>query len=252
MITTRFPILALALAGVAGCGSETHVEIVASLEPAGPLRGLEVVALPYDPRPLLDSLAALSPTPRPDFSALEAELRAFRRPEYDEDDLAVQAWTAVRDSVRRLSDSLRGVDHRSGGYAAAYDRFRRLYERFLQKTAARDAQVREITGEVRELAIRASHAADSLRAWERQAYGGLDSAAGLAAGRTGREPVTGRTDDVGRLTMTLPRGQWWLVSAVPHPENPFLEYRWQASTVAAGLGFRLPLSEANAATVWRH
>jgi hypothetical protein len=243
--------IVLTAAGVA-CGHETHVEIVASLQPGVPLEGLEVVALPYDPQRLLDSLTALAPTPRPDFSALETELLRFRRPEYDEDDAAVQAWAAVRDSVRRLSDSLSGVDRRSAGYAAAYDRFRRMYERFLQKTAARDAGVRELTAEVRDLAIRAGQAADSLRGWEREAYAGADSAAARAAARAARDPRTERTDSAGQVRLALDPGPWWLEARAPHPDNPFVEYQWRIAIVTAGLPFRVPLNPPTAAAVWRH
>jgi hypothetical protein len=217
-----------------------------------PLEGLEVVALPYDPERLLDSLAALALTPRPDFSALEAELLAFKRPEYREDDLAVQAWAAVRDTVRRLSDSLSGVDRRSPGYAAAYDRFRRLYERFLQKTAARDAGVRDLTAEVRDLAVRAGRAADSLRAWEREAWAPADSAATLTQAATGRAAVWGTVDSTGHLAFTLPSGDWWLQALVPHPENPFVEYTWNVPMTSAGLPFRLPLAGVNSRLRWRH
>jgi hypothetical protein len=240
------------VAGAAGCGGDTRVEIVASLGPGEPLEGLEVVALPYDPERLLDSLAALASTPRPDFSALEAELLAFERPEYREDDVAVQAWAAVRDSVRRLSDSLSGVDRRSTGYAAAYDRFRRLYERFLQKTAARDAGVRDLTAEVRDLAVRAGRAADSLRAWEREAWASADSAATLAQAATGRAAVWGAVDSAGRLPLALPSGDWWIQALVPHPENPFVEYAWNVPMTVAGLPFRLPLGGVNSRPRWRH
>jgi hypothetical protein len=241
-----------AIVGAGACGGDTRVEIVVSLEPGVPLEGLEVVALPYDHERLLDSLAALAPTPRPEFPALEVQLLAFKRPEYREDDAAVRAWSAVRDSLRQLSDSLTGIDRRSPGYAAAYDRFRRLYERFLEKTAARDAGVRELTAEVRDLAVRAGRAADSLRGWEQEAYAGADSAARLAQAATGRPAVWGASDSAGRVSLTLGRGAWWLHTQVPHPENPFLEYRWRTAVVAAGLPFRVPFSRLNAVPAWRH
>jgi hypothetical protein len=238
--------------GATGCGGDTRVEIVASLEPGVPLEGLEVVALPYDPERLLDSLAALAPTPRPDFSALEAELLAFKRPEYREDDAAVQAWAAVRDSVRRLSDSLGGVDRRSPGYAAAYDRFRRLYERFLQKTAARDVGVRELTADVRDLAVRVGRAADSVRAWEQAAYALADSAAILAQAATGRAARWAALDSTGRARLTLPGGPWWLGANLRHPDNPFLEYRWLVPLRTAGFPLRIPLNQPTRRIVWRH
>lgn len=245
-------LVAGALVVGAACGRDATVEIVAALEPGVPLEGLEIVALPYDPERLLDSLAALAPTPRPDFSALEAELLAFQRPTYAEDDIQVQAWAAVRDSVRRLADSLRAVDRASPGYRAAYDRFRRLYERFLQKTTARDAGVRDLTAEVRDLAIRAGRAADSLRGWEREAYAAADSAAMLAQAKLERAAVWGVTDSTGRVSLTLRPGSWWLAALFPHQENPFVEHRWLVPLTARGFAFRIPLNGRTGRTRWRH
>jgi hypothetical protein len=244
----------LALIGslVAGCGGDTRIEILALNEHGTPLEELEIVALPYDSDRLLDSLEALAPNPRPDYSALEAELLAFRRPSYQEDDAAVYAWAAVRDSVNRLSDSLRRLDRRSAGYGAAYERFRRLYERFLQRTAARDAQVRELTGEVRDLAIRAGRAADSLRTWEREAWAMVDSAAELTQAATGRAAVWGATDADGRLALTLPPGDWWLQALLPHEENPFVERAWNVPLTTQGFPYRVPLGPNRAKTRWRH
>jgi hypothetical protein len=242
----------LTAASLGGCGRETHVEIIATGEQGLPLEGLEIVALPYDPERLLDSLANLAPAPAPDYAALEAELLAFRRPSYQEDDAATRAWAAVRDSVDRLSDSLRGVDRRSPGYAAAYERFRRLYERFLQRTAARDAQVRELTGEVRDIALRAGRAADSLRAWEQDVYAATDSVAELAQAATGRAAVWGATDTAGRLSLALPPGRWWLQALKAHDENPFVEWAWNVPLTAAGFPFRLPFPPERARARWRH
>lgn len=246
------PVLFAGVLVAGACGRPTHVEIVAALEADSPLAGLEVVAWPYDPARLHDSLAALAPYRRPDFSALEAELRAFTRPELAEDDEAARTWAAVRDSARRLSDSLFAADRAAPGYRAAYERFRALYERFRQRTAARDAGERELTAEARDLALRAGRAADSLRAWEQLAYADLDGAATRAAAAVGREAVSGRTDEAGRLSVTLPAGSWWLEASVSHPDNPFLEYRWRVPVVTAGLPFRVGLVGSLAGTSWRH
>jgi hypothetical protein len=246
------PVLLAGVLAVGACGRPTLVEVVASLGPGQPLAGLEVVAWPYDPQRLLDSLASLAPGPRPDFTELETELRAFRRPEFAEDDERTQAWAAVRDSVRRLSDSLSALDRRAPGYAAAYDRFRRLYERFQQHTAARDAGVRELTTEVRALGLRAGRAADSLRGWERVAFVGHDSAAALALANARRPVVIAVTDVHGNAALTLPAGAWWMEAHVPHPENPFIEYRWLIPAVTAGLPFRVGMLMARANPTWRH
>ncbi len=225
------------------------VQVTVDAEPA---RGVEVLALPYDPRIILDSLAAAAPSPRPDFSGLEAELRIFRRPPIAEEGPEAVVWEATRDSVERLADSLRAVDRRSPGYAAAYQGFRRLYTRLVERAAVRDAARRELTADVRSLAQRAGFAADSLRRWESEAFAGFDSAAALAVAASGREPVTATTDAAGWAAMELGGGAWWLVVRLRHPENIFLEHVWTVPVTISGFPLRVPLTTGNADTHWRH
>jgi hypothetical protein len=244
---------ALLGAGALACsGRAVPVDVRASLGDSAPLAEVEIVALPYDPERLLDSLAAAYPVPRPDFSALEAELREFRRPAVVEEDGAVRALEATRDSVRRLADSLRRVDRRAPGYAAAYGRFRQLYRRLMERSGARDVALRSLTADVRNLAERAGRAADSLRAWEREAYAGFDSVAAGAEAAAGRSGVSAHTGGDGWGRLRLPPGAWYLVLAVPDPENAFLEYAWDVSVTVAGFPIRVPLGEDNARRRWRH
>lgn len=237
-----------------GCAERAvPIDVHAALSDSEPLVGVEITALPYDPERLLDSLAAADSTPRPDFSALESELLAFHRPPAPAtDDETDRAWRATQDTVRRLADSLRRADRRSPGYAAAYGRFRQLYRRLVERAGARDASLRELTADVRSLAERAGRAADSLRAWERGAYAGFDSAAALAVRASGRVTLAVETDADGWARFELPSGDWWLVLRSPHPENPFTEYRWDAPLTVSGFPIRVPLTLHNARPAWRH
>jgi hypothetical protein len=237
-----------------GCAERAvPIDVHAALSDSEPLVGVEITALPYDPERLLDSLAAADSTPRPDVSALEAELLAFRRPPAPAtDDETDRAWRATQDTVRRLADSLRRVDRRAPGYAAAYGRFRQLYRRLVERAGARDASLRELTGDVRSLAERAGRAADSLRAWERGAYAGFDTAAARAIRASGRTPLAAETDADGWARFELPSGDWWLVLRRPHAENPFLEYAWNLPVTMAGFPFRVPITAGNATLRWRH
>jgi hypothetical protein len=245
--------VALLGAGVLACSGRTvPVDVRATLPDSEPLVGVTITALPYDPQRLLDSLAAADTVPKPDFSALEAELLAFERPAPPADDSNSLAWQATRDSVRRLADSLRGVDRRAAGYGAAYARFRRLYGRLMERSGARDAALRALTADVRDLAERAGRAADSLRRWERGAYAGLDSAAARAVGASGRVPQAAETDAEGWARFDLPSGDWWLVLRLDHPENPFEEYRWDVPATVSGFPIRIPLTRDNARSAWRH
>jgi len=238
------------LAGV-GCRDAQRVEISAGVN-GTPLAGASVTIAPYNPRHLLDSLAALSATPQPTFPGLDSALRAFS-PGADSGGASPdQAWQATRDSTLALSDSLRGRTPRSPGYRDAYQRFRALYERLAQRSARRDAAYRQRTAGARDLADRAARAADSLRAWEKTAYEEYPAAAESALARRGRSVRTVVTDSSGHADVELPRGDWWLVLRVPDPENPFLEYRWHVGVRVTPFPVRVPLLPLDAEHVWRH
>jgi len=229
----------------------TPIAIRATLDGV-PLVGLEITAYPFDPERLLDSLAGAYGEPKPDFSALEAELLAFVPPAPAPDDTDDMAWHATRDSVAALADSLNRVDRRSQGYRDAYRRFRQLYGRLVQRSGAREAARRDDLDPLRDLARRAGRAADSLRSWERAAYAGFDGAAATLITAGSRRPVTGTTAPDGWVALDLPRGSWWIEARLGHPENPFAEYVWRVPVVSAGLPFRVGLSAANAHLEWRH
>jgi hypothetical protein len=251
--TTSQPLLLALAAGAVGACGGAPVPVEARVTVAGlPVAGLEVTALPYDPIRLLDSLATAHDVPLPEFEALERELLSFTAEPAARDDSIDLGVRATRDSAAALADSLRAVDRRSRGYAEAYQRFRRLYGRLIQRAAGREAARRGVRDPLRALALRAGRAADSLRAWEQDAYAGLDAAVALEEDRAGRGPVAGVTDATGRVTLMLPPGRWWLDARLEDERNPFAEHRWLVPVVTAGLPFRVPLSEATATTVWRH
>lgn len=233
-------------------GEPVPVGVEVTLAGGAPAAGVEVVAFPYDPAALLDSLEARHAEPRPEFPGLEDELRGFAAPAPPPPGPADTAWQATRDSVTALSDSLQRADRRAPAYRDAYRRFRALYGRLVTRSAEREAARRETLGPVRELATRAARAADALRAWERAAYAGLDSAAAVAVAAAGRAPVAAVTDGDGRAVLPLRPGRWWLSALVPHPENPFLEYRWSVPVVSGPFPVNVPLTAPLAHLVWRH
>lgn len=227
------------------------IRILTPLPPAP--AGAEVVALPFDPGALLDSLALAAATPPPAFPALEAELKAFRAPPPADLGESGARWAATRDTLTGLADSLRTLDRRTPGYRAAYGRFRALYQRLAQLGSARDAALRNLTGEVRDLARRAGRAADSLRRWERDAYAAFDSLAAMRIREDGREPVRAIPHADGRTALDLADGPWWITLHLPVPDNPFVEREWRVPVVSrSGLPFGIPLSDRNAAIRWRH
>jgi hypothetical protein len=222
------------------------------------LTELAVTALPFDADQVFDSLARLSPTPRPDFSALEARLQAYRRqetpPRDPEDAAGLNAgWVAVRDSVARMARELSRGDRKAPAYREAYLRFRQLYAHYAAKEAEREARARNLHSGDRAIAEAATHASDSLRAWETQAYGGFPAAAEARVARLGRSVTSTETDSLGAVELELANGNWWLTARARDPDNPFLEIYWNVPVkVTGGLPFSLPLMPENAISRWRH
>jgi hypothetical protein len=238
----------------AGCSpADATVEVVAFLDESGPLVNLEITALPFDPAHILDSLASASPTPKPSFPELEAEMAAYRRPDATQLREIGTAWRVTRDSVARLADSLRLLAPDSPGYSQAYERLRSQYQRLAQRAVERDAQFRAQVGEDRDLALRASAAADSLRAWEQIAYADFPVLVDSVVARTGHEPQTAVTDEHGVAALVLPPGAWWLVAAMANRDNPFIERHWNVGLTVSAFGpTKIPLFDRNGATRWRH
>jgi hypothetical protein len=253
LTTGRLPLPAILLAGALAACSDDPVPLrIRAIVDGAPVPGIEVTAFPYDAARLLDSLAALHDAPRPDLDSLERELLAFSLEPATPDDTAGGEVRAIRDSVAALADSLRASDRRSRGYPEAYHRFRQLYGRLVQRSAARESAQRGARDPLRALALRAGRAADSLRAWEHAAYTGLDSAAALEEDHAGRSAVAGMTDADGWVTLVLGRGAWWLDARLEHGNNPFAEYTWAVPVVVTAFPFRALLSEATGRITWRH
>ena len=229
----------------------------ARLAADAPLSQLEVVALPFDPSALLDSLANAAPRPRPAFPELETRLRNYQAADVAEtpdpaSGSAAAASRATRDSVLRLSAALKRMDRAAPGYREAYAHFRDLYARYSAREAARENAARRDRSGERSLAEQATRAADSLRMWERVAYRDFPRLAVERTAATGRAPQRVSTDSAGRATLDLTRGGWWLSARLADPSNPFLEYHWDVGLTTAGLPFAIPLSPLNAETRWRH
>jgi hypothetical protein len=239
---------------VGGCaGGDVEVEVHAVSEIGGPLAELEVRALPFDPDRILDSLGRVALAPRPRFHTLESEMAVYRRPSTEALESLGVEWRTTYDSVVRLADSLRSVSSQSAGYATAYDGLRRLYQRLAQRASDRDAEFQERIGDDRELAVRAGAAADTLRAWEREAYAAFPALADSAVARSGRPPRQARTDAGGHLVLTLEPGSWWLIARREKPENPFIEYYWKVGIVLSPVGPKaVPILPDNRVTRWRH
>ncbi len=234
------------LAFHAACsGPNGTLEVRAVLD-GTPQNGLEIAVLPYDAERILDSLERASPDPRPEFSELDATLRAFRRADPDSIAALHSDWTETRQIVDRLADSLNQIGRADPGYAAAYARFRAAYRRLAGTEAGLESRMRTELADDRDLAQRAAAAADSVRRWERTA---LRDFSRLTASL---EEVLVTTDSVGRARFSLSPGRWWVVARVSDPDNPFLEFSWNVPVVVSSLvPIVVPVGDHNVSLRWR-
>ncbi len=235
----------MVLIGLAGCGGEGEIVLTAILDEV-PLVGLEVVALPYDAQAILDSLGRAGSTDRPDYTALEAELEAYRRKDSDSIASLSAEWAEARLAVAELADSLHRMERGSAEYASAYIRFRTAYQALSREEVVLERRMRRELGSDRDLAARAGAAADALRRWEEEAYRAFPD---LVAGRDG---LAGRTDSLGQARLELAAGRWWLVARRPDPQNPFMEFVWNVPLVVSSIvPVATPLSGHNVTLRWR-
>lgn len=236
------------------CADRAPVHFRVLLPSGVPVASLEISALPFDADRVLDSLARVADSPKPSFPDLEERIRNYQRPERGiPEGNSTTAWLAVRDSVARLARELSHQDRRAAGYRESYARFRQLYARYTAREADREKQVQGFFAGDRTLAEAATHASDSLRAWEQNAYHDFPAIAEDRVAQLRREVARTETDSLGRADIELANGDWWVTARVLDPENPFKEYHWNmAVSVRAGLPMGLPLMRANASERWRH
>jgi len=240
--------------GAIGCfDGEAHLEVYALQHEEEPLVGVEIMALPFNPDQILDSLARTSSAAKPVFPELEGEMAAYVRPEEAVVRGIGAGWLDAMDEVKHLADSLNRVSPSSPGYAAAYDRLRMQYRQLAQHAVERDREFREHMGDDRDLASRASSAADSLRRWENEVFVGFPVLADSALARSGRPMHTGMTDEAGKVEFTLSSGRWWLIARWNDPDNPFTEQYWNVALRMSVLGPRkVQLHSNNSTSRWRH
>ena len=246
-------IVTLLSSGIAGCDGDVHLQVHVLAQHDEPLAGLEVMALPFDPDQILDSLALASEAAKPAFPELEAEMAAYVPPEEAVLRGIGAEWIDAMAEVKHLADSLNRVAPTSPGYAAAYDRLRQQYRELAQHAAERDKDFREHMGDDRDLASRAAAAADTLRRWENENYAPFPELADSAVATSGRPVHRGETDEHGKLEFVLSSGRWWLIARRDDPENPFIEHYWNVPIRMSVLGPRkIELHIDDSTPRWRH
>jgi hypothetical protein len=227
------PLLVLAF-GLSACKGTATVAIQVTAPDvngaAVPAADLALVALPYDRDSVITSLEARAGSPRPSTALLDSAFAEFRTP--------FAAFSTVSYAMQALQDSLR---------AATDPTVRSRLEADIAEHKAEIARLRPAIESARaRLSLRSDSARVGVRAWEDIAFEGYDTAVKRLAGL--RQPVADTTDAVGRASVTLKPGQWWITAHAWDASDPNSEWYWNVKIE----GDSVVLTPANARRMPRY
>jgi predicted transcriptional regulator len=227
------PLLALAVllagAALAACEKSRDVAVRVSIPGTDsvdtPVRGVGVVALPYDRDSVLAGLEAAARSPRPNTARLDSLFAGFRGP-FSRYSAATLRLGRLRDSAAALTGRLDSLPRNSPEYGRLYAALEGLSDSVkaaeAETNTARTALDRARAGFVSE--------SESLRAavrhWEDSTYRGYDSIVRSLAARRRQDPLTDTTDAQGWATFTLRSGPWWIYARSWDANDPNAEWYW--------------------------
>jgi hypothetical protein len=233
---------------LAACGS-TEVAVQAQLEAEGDaapiaLRNLPVRLLPYDRDAIFDSLAAAYPQPQPEIPAGLQALEQQISEAQQQWQTAEARWGIVRDSLQRLSTSMRGMNQRSGEYQLLYRDFLSLESQESALSRQKDQAFQRFTGLQEQYGSQADEVRVARNNWADEAYAPVDSIieARLRAMRS--EEVWDTLGAQGAERIRVKPGRWWVYARY---ELPYAELYWNVPIdVPRGETVQVVLNRQNA------
>jgi hypothetical protein len=190
-----------------------------------PVAHLVFVALPYDRDSVISVLEARNPQPAEITRRLDSLFQIFRDPfiAYARQAYRVQSLEARLARMRLRMDSL---PRSSPVYDSLYRAYATVSDSVPPAKRRRDDTQRRM-GEVRN-AI--APAVDTLRQamarWKDSTYQGYDSITKVLGSGIGREPISDSTGRDGKVTLRLPRGEWWIYARSWDAWDPNSEWYW--------------------------
>lgn len=243
--------LATLLAGGAAVGCEGSRDVAVRVSIPGtdssdtPVRGVGLVALPYDRDSVLASLEATAKSPRPPTARLDSLFAAFREP-FTRYAAASLRLSRLRDSAESLKARLDTLPRNAPEYGRLYASLEGLSDSVAAATreneTARGSLDRARAGFVAESeSLRAA-----IRHWEDSTYQGYDSIVRKLAAERRRDPLTDTTDARGWAAFHLRPGRWWIYGRSWDATDPNAEWYWNVpvesdtTLLSGGSGRRRP------------
>jgi hypothetical protein len=243
---------AIAASSLLAACSGTEVIVQAALEAEGeqaaepsPLPNLEVRALPYDRDAIFDSLRAAYATPEPEVPASLMELQTAISDAQEQLSNAEAQWNAARDSLKTLSDRMRGMSRADPRYVVAFRDFT------AQETIERQQRQRMEQANQRFTSILSSFNEQSQQiraqrqAWGDEAFGSINDVIDARLDELGLEEHWDTTNANGIVRFEgLKAGQWWVHARY---DLPYTELYWNVPVeVTRGEPITVTLSRAAA------
>lgn len=211
---------------LSACGGDrVSVQVLSSFsgDSLTPVTEEEVQFLPYDRDAIFERLTQQAEEPEPPIPdtlrTLYAEI-AERQQEWRDADAR---WQSLRDSLRRISERMEGVDEASG-------RYRQLYQQFTEvesQVSRLERQKEQAFSRFDSLQKSTLSFSDSIRilreTWAEDAFRDYLSIVDSVLEERGREVRRDTTDNEGWASAVLPGGDWWVHTRIA---GPYEELYW--------------------------
>jgi hypothetical protein len=202
---------------LAGCGGSPIVVEVVADGPTGPMpqANTEVRLFPFDRDSVFDVLDAQASTPKPavpeDMVATFAEIADLQ----EQWRVKEREWSEGRDQLQSLSDELQGLDRRSRDYMQKYEQFGDLEQQVNRLDSEKVALFEQFTGLQESVAARVDSFRIARDSWEESTYADyFDIETEILRARKA-EVLADTTGVDGTVSMSIPSGDWWIVSRIP-------------------------------------
>lgn len=204
------------------------------------MANLQLIALPYDRDSVLATFTARRPRPERESRQLDSLFVAFRGP------FTVYASAAYRVQSRKrslalLKARLDSLPRQSPAYDSLYRQFATGSDSVPAAEKRRDDAQRELSLARSKLAPRIDSLRQLMSRWEDSTYRGYDSVTKVLGSGIGREPMADSTGPDGKVTLHLPRGEWWVYARSWDAWDPYSEWYWNVPVT----GERLVLDKNN-------
>lgn len=183
------------------------------------------VALPYDRDSLIATFEVGNPPPAEITHRLDSLFQVFRGPfvAYAKEAYRVQSLEANLARMRLRMDS---VPRSSPTYDSLYRAYAARSDSVTPAKRRRDDTQRRL-GEVRNsIGPTVDTLRQAMARWKDTTYRGYDSITKALGSGIGREPISDSTGRDGKVTLRLPRGDWWIYARSWDAWDPNSEWYW--------------------------